>query len=105
MEGAYAIPDKKAATVASSLFHRWICENGRWPLQIRTDQGTEFLNSVTEELAKVAGITLTTTKGYNSRENGGCERAIGTLQRILKRRWSSAIIGTAWCLMLSTSRM
>ncbi|VDP10552.1 unnamed protein product [Heligmosomoides polygyrus] len=39
-----------------------------------------------DELAKVAGIERSTTKGYDSRANGACERAIGTLQRILKKK-------------------
>lgn len=42
-----------------------------------TDQGTEFLSSVTDEMAKLAGITLTSTKGYNFKENSICERAGG----------------------------
>ncbi|EYC17492.1 hypothetical protein Y032_0030g2085 [Ancylostoma ceylanicum] len=84
--GAYALPDKTASSIATTLFQRWICENGRWPRQIHSDQGTEFVNSVMDELAKVAGITLSTTKGYNSRENGVCERAIGTIQKILKKK-------------------
>lgn len=83
---AYALPDKKTATITSTLFHRWICEDGRWPRQIHTDQGTEFLNSVPDELAKLAGITVTSTKSYIFRENGECKRAIGTLQRILKKK-------------------
>ncbi|KAL6738274.1 hypothetical protein Aduo_011837 [Ancylostoma duodenale] len=84
--GAYAIKDKSAATVATTLFHRWICENARWPRQLHTDQGTEFVNNVIEELANVAGIKVTSTKGYNSRENGLSERAIGTIQRMLKKK-------------------
>ncbi|XGW09034.1 hypothetical protein V3C99_011385 [Haemonchus contortus] len=84
--GAYAMPDKSAATVATTLFHRWICEGGRWPKQIHTDRGTEFLNSLLDELASVAGIKRSVTKGYNSRENGVSERAIGTIQRMLKKK-------------------
>ncbi|RCN49896.1 integrase core domain protein [Ancylostoma caninum] len=84
--GAYALKDKTAATVATAIFQRWICENGRWPRQIHTDQGKEFVNNVIEELAVVAGIKVSTTKGYNSRENGVSERAIGTIQRMLKKK-------------------
>ncbi|KAL6735557.1 hypothetical protein Aduo_005986 [Ancylostoma duodenale] len=84
--GTYAIKDKSAKTIAEVLFQKWICEGGRWPRQIHTDQGTEFVNELIEELTKIAGIKHTMTKGYNSRENGGCERAIGTLQRILKKK-------------------
>ncbi|EYC39418.1 hypothetical protein Y032_0656g1205 [Ancylostoma ceylanicum] len=84
--GAYALKDKTAAAVATAIFQRWICENGRWPRQIHTDQGKEFVNNVIEELAAVAGIRVSTTKGYNSRENGVCERAIGTIKRMLKKK-------------------
>ncbi|KAL6737984.1 hypothetical protein Aduo_011585 [Ancylostoma duodenale] len=82
--GAYAVPDKTAKTVAEVIFQRWICEGGRWPKQLHTDQGTEFVNAVIEGVA--VGIKHTTTKGYNSRENGASERAIETLQRILKKK-------------------
>ncbi|EPB69515.1 zinc knuckle [Ancylostoma ceylanicum] len=85
-KGAYALKDKTAAAVATAIFQRWICENGRWPRQIHTDQGKEFVNNVIEELAAVAGIRVSTTKGYNSRENGVCERAIGTIKRMLKKK-------------------
>ncbi|RCN38569.1 integrase core domain protein [Ancylostoma caninum] len=83
---AYAIKDKSAKTVAEALFQKWVCEGGRWPRQIHTDQGTEFVNELIGELSKIAGINHTVTKGYNSRENGACERTIGTLQRILKKK-------------------
>ncbi|EYB91080.1 hypothetical protein Y032_0210g2117 [Ancylostoma ceylanicum] len=84
--GAYAVPDKSAKTVAEVIFQRWICEGGRWPKQIHTDQGTEFVNTIIDEVASAVGIKHTTTKGYNSRENGASERAIETLQRILKKK-------------------
>lgn len=84
--GAYALPDKTAATVATAIYQRWICENGRWPKQLHSDLGAEFVNQAMEELARAAGIKRTTTKGYDSRANGACERAIGTLQRILKKK-------------------
>ncbi|EYC04907.1 hypothetical protein Y032_0085g1856 [Ancylostoma ceylanicum] len=84
--GAYAVPDKTAKTVAEVIFQRWICEGGRWPKQLHTDQGTEFVNAIIEGVASAVGIKRTTTKGYNSRENGASERAIETLQRILKKK-------------------
>lgn len=84
--GAYASKDKTAKSVAHILFQRWVCEGSRWPKQIQTDKGTEFVNSVVDELAQAAGIKHTTTMGYNSRESGVTERAIGTLQRMLKKR-------------------
>ncbi|WKX98818.1 hypothetical protein Q1695_014030 [Nippostrongylus brasiliensis] len=84
--GAYPLPDKSAKSVAEAIFQRWICEGGRWPGQLHSDQGSEFVNTTMAELAKMAGVNLTTTKGYNSRANGACERAIGTLQRILKKK-------------------
>ncbi|XGW28157.1 hypothetical protein V3C99_008173, partial [Haemonchus contortus] len=84
--GAYSMKDKTATSVAEVIFQRWICEGGRWPKQLHTDQGTEFVNEMLDELAKISGIKHTVTKGYNSRENGAAERAIGTLQRILKKK-------------------
>ncbi|VDO71757.1 unnamed protein product [Heligmosomoides polygyrus] len=84
--GAYALPNKSAAAVATAIYQRWICEKGRWPRQLHSDLGSEFVNQAMEGLAKPAGIKRSTTKGYDSRANGVCERAIGTLQRILKKK-------------------
>ncbi|KAK6017264.1 hypothetical protein OSTOST_17217, partial [Ostertagia ostertagi] len=44
--GAYPIPNKSAETVTRAFFERWICDGCRWPKQIHSDQGPEFINSV-----------------------------------------------------------
>ncbi|KAK6058746.1 hypothetical protein COOONC_03676, partial [Cooperia oncophora] len=57
--GAYPLRDKGAASVAQVIFQRWVCEGGRWPRQLHTDQGTEFVNEVISELTKISGIEHT----------------------------------------------
>ncbi|XGW22596.1 hypothetical protein V3C99_005091 [Haemonchus contortus] len=83
---AYPTPTKSAEDIARLVFGRWICEGGRWPKTILSDQGKEFENDVMEALCRVAGISQTFTKGYNPRENGVTERANQTLLRMLKKR-------------------
>ncbi|VDL81458.1 unnamed protein product [Nippostrongylus brasiliensis] len=80
--GAHLLPDKSAKSVAEAICQRWICEGGWWPGQMHSEQGSEC---TVAELAKMAGVNLTATKGYNSRANEACERVIGTLQTILKK--------------------
>ncbi|XGW13215.1 hypothetical protein V3C99_013667, partial [Haemonchus contortus] len=95
--GAYPIPNKSAETVARALFERWICGGCRWPKRIHSDQGPEFINSVLSGICEMTGIAQTATKGYNPRENGMTERAIGTLTRMLRKK---TIIPADWDLML-----
>ncbi|EYC35032.1 hypothetical protein Y032_1180g3735 [Ancylostoma ceylanicum] len=95
--GAYPIPDKTAKTVARTIFERWICDGCRWPKTIHSDQGPEFVNSILSEICEITGIKQSTTKGYNPRENGVTERAIGTITRMLKKK---TVIPTQWDILL-----
>lgn len=99
MVGAYAIPDKKARTVAEVFFARWVCEGCRWPKAIHSDQGTKFLNQVLSEICDLVGIEQYVTKGYNPRENGITERAIGTITRMLKKKTT---VPADWDILLPT---
>ncbi len=61
---AVAIPDKHAKTVAMEFFVHWICRFGS-PIQIHSDNGTEFVNKLNKELFKLLEIKhSTTTPGH-----------------------------------------
>ncbi len=49
---AIAIPNKEAETVAMEIFIHWICRFGS-PIQIHSDNGTEFVNKLSKELFKL----------------------------------------------------
>ncbi|KAL6738325.1 hypothetical protein Aduo_011885 [Ancylostoma duodenale] len=95
--GAYPIPDKSAKTVARTIFERWICDGCRWPKTIHSDQGPEFVNNILSEICEITGIKQSTTKGYNPRENGITERAIGTVTRMLKKK---TVVPAQWDVLL-----
>jgi transposase InsO family protein len=57
---AIAIPDKQAETVAMEILIHWICRF-RSPVQIHSDNGTEFVNKLNKELFKLLDIKHTTT--------------------------------------------
>ena len=44
-----ALPNKEAATVAEAIFNKWICRFGT-PIDLVTDQGTEFCAKLSNEL-------------------------------------------------------
>ena len=44
-----ALPNKEASTVAEAIFDKWICCFGT-PLDLVTDQGTEFCARMSHEL-------------------------------------------------------
>jgi hypothetical protein len=61
---AIAIPNKEAETVAMEIFIHWICRFGS-PVQIHSDNGTEFVNKLNKELFKLLDIKHTTkTPGH-----------------------------------------
>jgi len=58
---AIAIPNKEAETVEMEIFiHYWICRFGS-PVQIHSDNRTDFVNKLNKELFKLLDIKHTTT--------------------------------------------
>ncbi len=57
---AIAIPNNEAEIVAMEIFIHWICRFGS-PVQIHSDNGTEFVNKLNKELFKLLDIKHTTT--------------------------------------------
>ena len=83
-----AIPDKEATTVASALFSRWLCRHGL-PLEIVSDNGTEFCNQVIEKLLTLLNIQKTTTTPYHPQSNAQVEVCNKTIAKYLKTKVST----------------
>lgn len=67
------------------------------PREILTDQGSNFLSSMMEQLYKLLGIQHIKTSPYHPQTNGAVERFHGTLKNMLrkykdeKRGWDSLL--------------
>ena len=55
------------------------------PLQILSDQGTQFLSSLVKDLCKLLGIQRLKTTAYHPQTNGTVERMHSTLEGMLPR--------------------
>lgn len=80
---AAPIRNKEATTVAEALVKSVVSVHGA-PRQIVTDNGSEFVNKVLEELCKTLKVSHTTTTPYHPSSNGIVERANGTIVKILR---------------------
>ena len=78
----YSIPDKSAATTTRCLLDL-ICRYGA-PAEIVTDQGTEFLGSFEQLLAKCF-IDHRTTSSNHPAANGAAERIVQVVKRALRK--------------------
>lgn len=77
------IPDQKAETCARVLLNEVIARYG-CPLDLHTDQGTNFTSNVIKELCELLEIRKTKTSPRNPRCNGKVERFNRTLIRMIK---------------------
>lgn len=77
---ADAVPlrNMEAETVAEALFSIW-CRVGV-PTEILTDQGTQFVGRVMEEVNRLLSIKQLTCTPYLPQANGLCEKFNGTLK-------------------------
>ena len=80
---AVPLVDKSAKTVAEAFFFHWISRFGS-PLQVITDQGKEFNNSLFKELSKFIGFHHTRTTSYHPQSNGLLERQHRTIKQAIK---------------------
>jgi len=79
---AIAIPNKEAGTVAMEIFIHWICRFGS-PIQIHSDNGTEFVDKLNKELFKLLEIKHTTTTPGHPQCNAQAEVFNKTLAKYL----------------------
>lgn len=70
---AYSIPDQEAATVAEVLVQHWVSRFGT-PLQIHSDQGTNFTSALFKEICHLLGVEKTRTTPLHPQSDGMVER-------------------------------
>ena len=80
---AIPLKTKSKAEVARAYWENWVTLYGP-PKEILTDQGTEFTNSLFEEMNKMIGVEHNVTAAYNPRTNGLTERFNQTLINSLR---------------------
>jgi hypothetical protein len=78
---AFAIPDKKAETITSSLFTNFLTMG--FPAIYSSDQGREFLNSVMSSLIENTNAVLRISTAYHLQTNGLVERFNQTIQQMI----------------------
>jgi transposase InsO family protein len=81
---AYAIPNHQATTVARKLVNELFTRFGT-PLQILSDQGTEFGSQLMQEIYKWLDIDKLRTSPYRPQCNGATERLHRTLNQMLAK--------------------
>ena len=81
---AYAIPDRKGATIANLIMEEIFPRYGA-PLQLLTDNGPENVNSVMKRTLDNLNIHHVTTSFYHPQANGKVERLHRTMNDILAK--------------------
>jgi transposase InsO family protein len=79
---AVPLRDKTARAVADALFKHVFCKFGTCQ-EILSDQGTEFNNSMMEQMCELFGIRKLRTTGYRASANGRIERIHRTINSII----------------------
>lgn len=82
---AFGVPDKTANTVAHLLLESIITRHG-CPLQIVTDNGTENVNKVVEEVLEILNVNHVLTSFYHPQSNAKVERFHRTLHDVMSKR-------------------
>ena len=75
---AYPLPNAEAETVAMTFVQNFVCRYGV-PLELHTDQGTNFESALFQEMCSTLGINKTRTTAYNPKSDGLIERYNRTL--------------------------
>jgi transposase InsO family protein len=76
---AFVIANKTAALVARRFLDEWVCRYGP-PVQLVSDQGSEFVAEVLRTVTAALGVHHFTTTPYHPQANGLEERAHKTLE-------------------------
>ena len=75
---AIPIRDQRAETVAAAFVKEFVCRYGM-PIELHSDQGSNFQSQVFRECMKLLGISQTRTTPYNPKSDGLVERYNRTL--------------------------
>lgn len=76
---AYALPNQEAKTVATVIVNEFVCRFGV-PLELHSDQGTNFESAVFQEMCLLLGIKKTRTTPLHPETDGMVERYNRTLK-------------------------
>ena len=79
---AIPIRDQEATTVAQKLVEHFIVIFGV-PMEIHSDQGSNFESKVFREMCKILGLHKTRTTGLRPKSDGMVERANHTIEKML----------------------
>ena len=79
----FAIPNKKAHTIAEVFVDEIYCRYGA-PKVLISDKGTEFANELVGEILKIVKVHQITTTPYNPRSDGLVENHMGTLKNYIR---------------------
>ena len=80
---AFAIRSQTANEIATRFFE-FISYFGP-PKEVLSDQGTEFVNKMVEQISSICGIERKVTSAYHPRTNGLTERFNQTLVNALRK--------------------
>lgn len=75
---AFPLPDQKASTIAKIFVEEVICRHGT-PEKLLTDQGTNFIGELFQEICKLLDIDKIQTTAYHPESNGIVERSHRTI--------------------------
>ena len=81
---AFAVPDKKAETVAKLLVEQIVCRHGI-PEELLSDRGANFLSTLVQDICKILGVRKINTSGYHPQTDGLVERFNSTLTNMIAK--------------------
>ncbi|CAC5365555.1 unnamed protein product [Mytilus coruscus] len=81
---AYGVPDIEAQTVADKLLEESICRYGL-PLQIHTDQGSQFTSDLFIQLCNKLHIDKTRNSPFHPQSSGLVERLNRTIEDMISK--------------------
>lgn len=94
------LAESRASTIAEALINYWIVDRAV-PCEIRSDRGSQFTAKLWQELEEKLGTKIQLTSGDHPQSNGTAERAIRTVEEILRKtltpvqeRWSEFLATT-----------
>lgn len=78
-----ALPDKKAANIAKAVFENFVLTYGPMK-QLLSDKGSEYVNSIMDDLCKLLNVTKNVSTSYHHQTLGTVERSHRTLNEYLR---------------------
>ena len=79
---AYALKNQEARTIADTFVNQFICRFGT-PLQIVTDQGSNFMSQLFIDMCELLHVDKVNTSNQHPQSNGGPERFNRTVLNML----------------------